>query len=287
MNLSSQINDDVCDFLENKMKKEVGSKGPWGKVKITKKELLDEFLPKFINSKLFEDSSIEEIEETIIRQAKFFMDGWNKGGGSKLTGYKYKFVDNKDHDFIHIDIDKWSKKHIENIDELILWFDMFYFKDRAIIKEFTALEVKYADEWNKVNLDLEKFFEMEDSQSALNPEILAPILKISDYCCFKLLKTIQENNGKLIVAHDYLFKSIFYEKIFTQKKDTFKTVDNIFLDKIYNMTKIFYYYHFKNYKTNSSTATFEQNNQLLLDQYENILKQYNKHFSVEGLFDID
>ena len=89
------------------------------------------------------------------------------------------------------------------------------------------------------------------------------------------------------MAHDYLFKSIFYEKIFTQKKDTFKTVDNIFLDKIYNMTKIFYYYHFKNYKTNSSTATFEQNNQLLLDQYENILKQYNKHFSVEGLFDID
>jgi len=192
-----------------------------------------------------------------------------------------------DNDIINIDIDKWSEKHIENIDSLITWFDFVYFEDRAIIKEFTALEVKYADEWNKVNSDLEKYFEIEYSESALNPEILAPILKISDYCCFKLLKTIQENEGKLKVSHDYHFKSIFYEKIFTQKKDTFKTVDNIFLDNIYNMTKIFYYYHFKNYKTNSSTASFEQNNQLLLDQYENILKRYNKHFSVEGLFDID
>jgi hypothetical protein len=93
-NQSSLIHKDVSEFLGNKMQTEVGSKGPRGTVKIDKRELLDAISPKFIDWKLFEDCSKEEIEETIIRQAKDFINGWNSGSGSKFSGYKYKLVDN-------------------------------------------------------------------------------------------------------------------------------------------------------------------------------------------------
>ena len=84
------INTDVCELLGNKMETEVGTRGPWGTVKIDKRELLDAISPKFIE--LLKDWSKEEIEETIIRQAKVFIDGWNSGNGSKFSGYKYKLV---------------------------------------------------------------------------------------------------------------------------------------------------------------------------------------------------